>query len=109
MQSTPNARCSRCSSSLNVASKESIIRQYDHEVQGGSVLKPLVGIANDGPGDAAVVRPLVDSRRGLVVACGMNPYFGDFDPYHMAHSADRRSRPQLRGRRRRSGANLPAR
>ncbi len=36
----------------NVCSKESIIRQYDHEVQGGSVIKPLVGIENDGPGDA---------------------------------------------------------
>ena len=43
--------------SLNVCSKEWVIRQYDHEVQGGSVLKPLVGLANDGPGDAAVLRP----------------------------------------------------
>jgi hypothetical protein len=43
--------------SLNVASKEWIIRQYDHEVQAGSVIKPLVGINNDGPSDAAVVRP----------------------------------------------------
>ncbi len=73
--------------SLNVASKEWIIRQYDHEVQGGSVLKPLVGVQNDGPGDAAVVRPLLDSRRGLVVSCGMNPRYGDFDTYHMAASA----------------------
>lgn len=73
--------------SLNVASKEWIIRQYDHEVQGGSVLKPLVGIANDGPGDAAVVRPVLSSRRGLVVSCGMNPRYGDFDTYHMAASA----------------------
>ena len=52
--------------SLNVASKEWIIRQYDHEVQGGSVVKPLVGAANDGPSDAAVVRPVLGSRRGLV-------------------------------------------
>jgi phosphoribosylformylglycinamidine synthase len=73
--------------SLNVASKEWIIRQYDHEVQGGSVVKPLVGVANDGPGDAAVLRPLVDSRQGLVVSCGMNPRYGDFDPYWMAASA----------------------
>ena len=43
--------------SLNVASKEWVIRQYDHEVQAGSVVKPLVGVANDGPGDAAVLRP----------------------------------------------------
>lgn len=73
--------------SLNVASKHWVIRQYDHEVQGGSVIKPLVGVNNDGPGDAAVVRPVLDSRRGLVIGNGMNPHFGDHDPYHMAASA----------------------
>jgi phosphoribosylformylglycinamidine synthase len=73
--------------SLNVASKEWVIRQYDHEVQGGSVLKPLVGVANDGPGDAAVLRPVLSSRRGIVVACGMNPCYGEFDTYWMAASA----------------------
>jgi phosphoribosylformylglycinamidine synthase len=72
--------------SLNVASKHWIIRQYDHEVQGGSVIKPLVGVQNDGPGDAAVVRPVLDSRRGLAISCGMNPLYGDLDPYHMATS-----------------------
>jgi len=74
-------------SSLNVASKEWIIRQYDHEVQGGSVIKPLVGINNDGPSDAAVVRPDLTSKRGLVVSCGINPHYGDLDPYWMAASA----------------------
>jgi len=73
--------------SLNVASKEWVIRQYDHEVQGGSVVKPLTGAANDGPGDAAVLRPVLTSRRGLVIACGMNPCYGDLDPYWMAASA----------------------
>ena len=73
--------------SLNVASKEWVIRQYDHEVQGGSVIKPLVGVQQDGPSDAAVVRPKLDSRRGVVVSCGMNPCYGDFDPYDMAASA----------------------
>ena len=73
--------------SLNVASKHWIIRQYDHEVQGGSVIKPLVGVQNDGPGDAAVVRPVLDSRRGLAISCGMNPHFGELDTYHMAASA----------------------
>ncbi|MCP4814194.1 MAG: phosphoribosylformylglycinamidine synthase, partial [Planctomycetaceae bacterium] len=63
--------------SLNVASKEWVIRQYDHEVQGGSVIKPLVGIDNDGPGDAAVVRPILSSSRALVVSCGMNPHYGE--------------------------------
>src|SRR5690606_13858578 len=70
--------------SLNVCSKEWIIRQYDHEVQGGSVVKPLVGVMNDGPSDAAVVRPDLTSDRGLVISCGMNPRFGDLDPYWMA-------------------------
>ena len=73
--------------SYNVASKEWIIRQYDHEVQGGSVIKPLVGVQMDGPSDAAVVRPVLDSRRGVVVSCGMNPRYGDLDTYHMAASA----------------------
>lgn len=73
--------------SLNVASKEWVIRQYDHEVQAGSVVKPLVGAVNDGPSDAAVLRPVLDSYRGIVVACGMNPCYGDLDPYWMAASA----------------------
>ncbi len=73
--------------SLNVASKHWIIRQYDHEVQAGSAIKPLVGPACNGPGDAAVVRPRLDSRRGVVISCGMNPNYGDLDTYHMAASA----------------------
>ncbi len=73
--------------SYNVASKQWIVRQYDHEVQGGSVIKPLVGVQSDGPSDAAVVRPVLDSRRGVVISCGMNPRYGDFDTYHMATSA----------------------
>jgi len=73
--------------SLNIASKEWVIRQYDHEVQGGSVVKPLVGAENDGPGDAAVVRPVLDSRRGIVISCGMNPRYGDLDTYWMAAAA----------------------
>jgi phosphoribosylformylglycinamidine synthase len=74
-------------SSPNVASKEWVIRQYDHEVQGGSVIKPLVGANNDGPSDAAVLRPRLSSQRGLVVSCGMNPRYADGDPFHMACSA----------------------
>lgn len=72
---------------LNIASKQWIVRQYDHEVQGGSVIKPLVGVQNDGPGDASVIRPVLDSRRGVVVSCGMNPCYGDLDTYDMAASA----------------------
>jgi phosphoribosylformylglycinamidine synthase len=74
-------------SSLNVCSKEWVIRQYDHEVQAGSVVKPLVGAAADGPSDAAIVRPDLASHRGLVIANGMNPRYGDLDPYWMAASA----------------------
>jgi phosphoribosylformylglycinamidine synthase subunit PurSL len=73
--------------SLNVCSKHWIIRQYDHEVQAGSVVKPLVGVGCDGPSDAAVVRPVLSSSRGLVLANGMNPRYGDLDPYWMAASA----------------------
>ena len=73
--------------SWNVCSKEWIIRQYDHEVQGASALKPLVGVDNDGPGDACIITPVAGSTRGLIVANGMNPKYGLIDPYHMAASA----------------------
>jgi phosphoribosylformylglycinamidine synthase len=71
----------------SVCSKEWVIRQYDHEVQGGSVLKPLTGANNDGPSDAAIVRPILDSPAGIIVANGINPKYGDIDPYWMAASA----------------------
>jgi phosphoribosylformylglycinamidine synthase len=73
--------------SWNVCSKEWVIRQYDHEVQGGSILKPLVGINNDGPGDGAVLRPVLGSERGVIISNGINPRYGDIDPYWMAASA----------------------
>ncbi len=73
-------------SSYNVASKEWVIRQYDHEVQGGSVIKPLTGVDNDGPSDAAVIQPKFNSDKGLAISCGMNPIYGDIDPYWMALS-----------------------
>jgi phosphoribosylformylglycinamidine synthase len=68
----------------NIASKEWIIRQYDHEVQGQSVLKPLTGIANDGPSDGCVIRPVLEEKKGLAIACGINFLYGDIDPYWMA-------------------------
>lgn len=77
----------RVLASPNVASKEWTIRQYDHEVQGGSVLKPLQGAGEDGPGDGVVFRPRLDSWRGVAIGCGMNPLYGDLDPYRMAVSA----------------------
>jgi len=74
-------------SSWNVCSREWIIRQYDHEVQGGSVLKPLVGKKNDGPGDAAIIRPVLDSNMGVIISNGINSKYSDIDPYWMAASA----------------------
>jgi len=73
-------------SSYNVAGKEWVIRQYDHEVQGGSVVKPLVGLSNDGPSDAAVIKPKLDCARGIAISCGMNPLYSDIDAYWMALS-----------------------
>ncbi len=72
---------------LNICSKESIVRQYDHEVQGGSVVKPLVGVANDGPSDAAIIRPILETLEGVVVAHGICPRYSDIDTYHMAACA----------------------
>jgi phosphoribosylformylglycinamidine synthase len=74
-------------SSLNICSKESVVRRYDHEVQGGSVVKPFIGVANDGPSDAAVVRPILDSFEGVVVAHGICPRYSDIDTYHMTANA----------------------
>jgi phosphoribosylformylglycinamidine synthase len=71
---------------LNTASKEWVIRQYDHEVQGRSAMKSLVG-PGFGPSDAAVMRPRYESHRGAVVGCGMCPELGEVDPYWMAVGA----------------------
>ncbi len=68
----------------NLASKEWVIRQYDHEVQAGSIIKPLVGVSQDGPGDAAVVAPVLGRDRGIAVACGLNTCYSDSDAYNAA-------------------------
>lgn len=73
--------------SPNIASKESVIRQYDHSVQGGIVIHPLVGAENDGPSDACVVTPVIGSRNGVIVANGINPKYSDVDPYLSAAAA----------------------
>jgi phosphoribosylformylglycinamidine synthase len=73
-------------SHYDICSKETIIRRYDHEVQGGSVIKPLAGIFNDGPSDAAIVKPVLDSKKGVVVSNGINFRYGFIDPYWMAAS-----------------------
>ncbi len=77
----------RMLSRLNVCSKEYVVRQYDHEVQGGSVVKPLVGVEDDGPSDAAVLRPDLERTDGIAVAHGICPKFSDIDTYWMAANA----------------------
>ncbi len=72
---------------LNICSKEYVVRQYDHEVQGKSAIKPMVGVKADGPSDAGVVRPELDSDRGLVVAHGICPQYSDIDTYWMMANA----------------------
>ncbi len=72
---------------LNICSKEYAIRQYDHEVKGGSVVKPLVGVKRDGPADAAVIRPVLESMAGLVLSHGICPKFSDYDTYWMVANA----------------------
>jgi phosphoribosylformylglycinamidine synthase len=70
----------------NLASKAWIIRQYDHEVQGGSVVKPLVGVGEGGPSDAAVVHPVPGTRRALAIANGLATGWSA-DPYAMTLAA----------------------
>ncbi|MEJ2520242.1 MAG: AIR synthase-related protein, partial [Desulfuromonadales bacterium] len=72
---------------LNICSKECVVRRYDHEVQAGTVVKPLTGVVNDGPSDAAVVRPLLDRFEGVVTAHGICPRYSDLDTYHMTANA----------------------
>ncbi|MFP4085187.1 MAG: phosphoribosylformylglycinamidine synthase subunit PurS [Desulfobacteraceae bacterium] len=67
----------------NLCCRNWIQRQYDHEVQGISVIKPLVGKYRDVPSDAAVIRPLLDSHRGLAVSQALNPFYSVIDTYHM--------------------------
>ncbi len=73
--------------SYNVCSKEYVVRQYDHEVQGGSVIKPLCGLEEDGPSDGAVLRYDLESLGGIVVAHGICPKFSDYDTYYMVANA----------------------
>jgi phosphoribosylformylglycinamidine synthase subunit PurSL len=67
----------------NLCCRNWIARQYDHEVQGGSVIKPLVGKGRDIPNDAVVLRPILESSRGLAVSQALNPFYSEIDTYHM--------------------------
>jgi phosphoribosylformylglycinamidine synthase len=67
----------------NICSKEWVCRQYDHEVQGTSVIKPLVGAGRDVPSDAAVIRPVLESEKGLVFSQALIPMYSAIDAFHM--------------------------
>ncbi len=79
----------------NIASKRWIVRQYDHEVQGNTIIKPLVGPGGIGPGDATVIQPVPGSKQGIAIACGLGvcnepraqACGTTTDPYHMALAA----------------------
>jgi phosphoribosylformylglycinamidine synthase II len=73
-------------SAPNIASKENIIRKYDHEVKGNTILKPIHG-EHAGPNDASIIKPLDNSWKGIAISCGMNPNYGKIDAYWMAASA----------------------
>ncbi|GAA4361196.1 phosphoribosylformylglycinamidine synthase subunit PurS [Hymenobacter saemangeumensis] len=73
--------------SLNICSRESVIRQYDHEVKGKTIVKPLMGATGQAPQDAAVVRFNFNSWEGVAVSNGILPRFGDLDAYHMSAGA----------------------
>src|SRR2546427_9021849 len=72
----------RVLASPNVASREYVVRQYDHEVRASTVIKPLHGkIGRSSHGDAAVIRPLADSHRALGIACASTPQFTAINPF----------------------------
>lgn len=71
----------------NIASKAAVIRIYDHEVQGGTVIKPLTGAMNDGPSDAVVLKPLgTTGSTAIILSAGINPEYGKYNVYNMTIS-----------------------
>jgi len=77
----------RLLASPNICSKERVIRQYDHEVKGKTVIKPLMGPTGTAPQDAAVVRIGLDGYQGVAISNGIIPRYGDIDPYAMSAGA----------------------
>ena len=71
---------------LNICSKEKKLRQYDHEVKGLSVVKPLVGRRHDVLSDATIYLTELGAREGLIFAEGLNPHYSDIDTYYMTAS-----------------------
>lgn len=78
----------RLLSSPNIASKEWVIRQYDHEVRASTVIKPLQGVLGKNThGDATVIKPLENSYRGLALTADVNPSYTKIDPFWGSASA----------------------
>ena len=71
----------------NIASKEDLVRQYDHEVQAMTVGKPFVGVNMDGPADGAILKPLLTTNRGIIVTHRLCPWYSKEDTFHMAQCA----------------------
>lgn len=71
----------------NIASKETWVRQYDHEVIAQTAIKPFVGVKRDGPGDAGVIAPIHGDPHGIVISCGIAPRYSDIDAGAMAAAA----------------------
>lgn len=69
----------------NISSKEHVIRRYDHEIRGSTVVRPLVGEGHDGHADGVVLAEPGD-HHGLAIGIGVNPWYGITDPEHMAHA-----------------------
>ncbi len=83
----PNAALLALLAEPNLATKEAVVRLYDHEVQGGTVVKPLSGVLDDGPSDGCVLKPIgTQGRGGIVLTNGVNPQYGKADAYRMALS-----------------------
>lgn len=71
---------------LNISSKESSLRRYDHEVKGLSVVKPLIGRYNDVPSNATIQSLEYGSYEGLIFSQALNPRYSAIDTYHMVTS-----------------------
>jgi len=82
-----NALLVKLLAQFNICSREKVIRQYDHEVKGKSIIKPLMGKSGQAPQDAAVVRFNFDSWEGVAISNGILPRYGDIDAYEMSAGA----------------------
>ncbi len=81
----PNLALLKLLSHPNIASKSAVIRIYDHEIQGGTVVKPLTGAEDDAPSDGTVLKPIgTTGVKGIVLSNGINPEYGKYDAYKMA-------------------------